>query len=43
MTSAEVRRVFGRTVAYPQSDFISEIKPDLKEYVSASGEVVKVQ
>ncbi len=30
MTSAEVRRVFGRTVAYPQSDFISEIKPELK-------------
>ncbi|MBM6859442.1 DNA helicase PcrA [Clostridium saudiense] len=39
MTSAEVRRVFGRTVAYPQSDFISEIKSDLREYVSASGEV----
>ena len=34
MTSAEVRRVFGRTVAYPQSDFINEIKPELKEYVS---------
>ena len=30
MTSAEVRRVFGKTVAYPQSDFINEIKPDLK-------------
>ena len=39
MTSAEVRRVFGRTVAYPQSDFISEIKSDLREYVSASGGV----
>ena len=39
MTSAEVRRVFGRTVCYPQSDFIAEIKPELKEYVSASGEV----
>ena len=39
MTSAEVRRVFGRTVAYPQSDFISEIKSDLREYVSASGDV----
>lgn len=37
MTSAEVRRQFGRTVAYPQSDFIAEIKADLKEYVSASG------
>lgn len=35
MTSAEVRRVFGRTVAYPQSDFISEIPPQLKEYVNA--------
>lgn len=34
MTSAEVRRVFGRTVAYPQSDFISEIPPVLKEYVN---------
>ena len=38
MTSAEVRRVFGRTVAYPQSDFISEIKPELREYVSMTGE-----
>ena len=35
MTSAEVRRVFGRTVAYSQSDFINEIKPELKEYVAA--------
>ncbi len=35
MTSAEVRRVFGRTVAYGQSDFINEIKPELKEYVGA--------
>ena len=35
MTSAEVRRVFGRTVAYPQSDFINEIKSDLKEYVKS--------
>ena len=32
MTSAEVRRVFGRTVAYAQSDFISEIPASLKEY-----------
>lgn len=38
MTSAEVRRQFGRTVAYPQSDFIAEVKADLKEYVSASGD-----
>ncbi|NFG62379.1 MULTISPECIES: UvrD-helicase domain-containing protein [unclassified Clostridium] len=36
MTSAEVRRVFGRTVAYSQSDFINEIKPELKEYVSGN-------
>ena len=35
MTSAEVRRVFGKTVAYSQSDFINEIKPEFKEYVSA--------
>ncbi|GAB6169156.1 DNA helicase PcrA [Clostridium carnis] len=34
MTSAEVRRQFGRTVAYAQSDFIAEIKSDLKEYVT---------
>lgn len=34
MTSAEVRRVFGRTVAYPQSDFISEIPQELKENVN---------
>ncbi|WP_160683928.1 UvrD-helicase domain-containing protein [Clostridium sp. C2-6-12] len=34
MTSAEVRRVFGKTVAYPQSDFINEIKSELKEYIS---------
>lgn len=38
MTSAEVRRVFGRTVSYPQSDFISEIKPELREYVTMIGE-----
>ncbi|MBN1050804.1 DNA helicase PcrA [Clostridium botulinum] len=36
MTSAEVRRVFGRTVAYSQSDFINEIKQELKEYVSGN-------
>ncbi|MDZ4957100.1 ATP-dependent DNA helicase PcrA, partial [Clostridium perfringens] len=36
MTSAEVRRQFGRTVAYPQSDFIAEVKGDLKEYVSGN-------
>ena len=37
MTSAEVRRQFGRTVAYAQSDFINEIKPNLREYVKAEG------
>lgn len=34
MTSAESRRVFGRTVAYSQSDFIDEVSPALKECVS---------
>ena len=37
MTSAEMRRVFGRIVSYSQSDFIEEIKPDLKDYVSKRG------
>lgn len=36
MTSAEVRRVFGRTVAYPQSDFIAEIPVELREYVNVT-------
>ncbi len=36
MTSAEVRRVFGRTVAYPQSDFIAEIPTELREYVNVT-------
>jgi ATP-dependent DNA helicase PcrA len=35
MTSAESRRVFGRTVSYSQSDFINEISVDLKEYEGA--------
>ena len=35
ITSAEVRRQFGKTVAFAQSDFISEIKAHLKEYVSS--------
>ena len=43
MTSAEVRRVFGRTVAYPQSDFINEIKPELKEYVSSEKANIKAR
>ena len=34
MTSASMRRVFGRTVSYAESDFINEIAPDLKEVVS---------
>ncbi|MPQ43362.1 DNA helicase PcrA [Clostridium tarantellae] len=34
MTSAETRMVFGKTVAYPQSDFISEVPSDLKEYIN---------
>ena len=37
LTSAEVRKVFGRTVAYSQSDFIGEIKSDLKEYINERG------
>ena len=43
MTSAEIRRVFGRTVAYPQSDFINEIKPELKEYVSSEKANIKAR
>lgn len=34
MTSAESRRVFGRTVSYSQSMFIDEIAQNLKEYAS---------
>lgn len=34
MTSAEMRRVFGRSVSYSQSDFIGEIKGELKEYLN---------
>ncbi|KYH29301.1 ATP-dependent DNA helicase PcrA [Clostridium thermopalmarium DSM 5974] len=34
MTSASTRNVFGRTVAYSESDFLSEISPELKELVS---------
>jgi len=32
MTSAQLRRVFGRTVAYPQSDFVDEISREFKEF-----------
>lgn len=31
MTSAQVRRVFGRTVSYAQSDFVNEISNEFKE------------
>ena len=41
MTSAEVRRVFGKTVAYSQSDFINEIKSELKEYVGVEKASIK--
>ena len=34
MTSAQSRRVFGRTVSYGESDFILEIPKDLREKVS---------
>ncbi len=37
MTSAQVRRVFGRTVSYSQSDFIDEISSSLREYVNERG------
>ena len=40
MTSAEVRRVYGRTQSYPQSDFLLEISDNLKEYVNARSQVV---
>lgn len=39
ITSAEIRKVFGRTVAYALSDFVSEISKDLKENVNITGEV----
>ncbi|MFL0246480.1 DNA helicase PcrA [Candidatus Clostridium stratigraminis] len=35
MTSAEVRRVFGRTVAYSPSDFLNEVPMQFKEYVGS--------
>ena len=34
LTSAEIRRIFGRESCYSQSDFIFEIKPELKEYIN---------
>ncbi|NFN86271.1 DNA helicase PcrA [Clostridium sporogenes] len=39
ITSAEIRKVFGRTVAYGISDFVSEISKDLKDNVNIKGEV----
>ncbi|KRU23906.1 DNA helicase PcrA [Clostridium botulinum] len=39
ITSAEIRKVFGRTVAYALSDFVSEISKDLKDNVNITGEV----
>lgn len=39
ITSAEIRKVFGRTVAYGTSDFVSEISKDLKDNVNIKGEV----
>ena len=37
MTSAETRMIFGKTVAYGQSDFISEIPANIKDYVNING------
>jgi len=34
MTSAQTRKIFGRTVGYAESDFIAEIPKELKEYVN---------
>lgn len=34
MTSAQTRKIFGRTVAYGESDFIAEIPKELKEYIN---------
>jgi DNA helicase-2/ATP-dependent DNA helicase PcrA len=41
MTSAEVRRVFGRTVAYSPSDFLNEVPTHLKEYVRGRGNNIR--
>ncbi len=37
MTSAQTRRVFGRSVSYGESDFILEIPKDLREQVTLTG------
>lgn len=39
MTSAEVRRVYGRTQCYPPSDFLLEIPNELKDLMNSRGEV----
>ena len=39
ITSAEIRKVFGRTVSYGISDFVNEISKDLKDNVNINGEV----
>ncbi|MGL4850128.1 MAG: UvrD-helicase domain-containing protein [Clostridium sp.] len=41
MTSAEKRLLFGRITSFSQSDFINEIRFDLKEFVNGSGNVKK--
>ncbi|MBA5850861.1 DNA helicase PcrA [Clostridium sp. cel8] len=41
MTSAESRRVFGRTVNYGESSFIHEISDSLKEYENAQNQSSK--
>lgn len=40
ITSAEQRMVFGRTVSYTVSDFVSEIPPSLKELVGGNSRAV---
>jgi len=42
ITSAEQRMVFGRTVAYSVSDFVSEIPPSLKELIGGKSRAVNV-
>ncbi|MDP4178124.1 MAG: DNA helicase PcrA [Bacillota bacterium] len=37
MTSAEVRRVYGRTVGYEESEFLNEIPKELKEHLNGIG------
>jgi len=40
ITSAEQRMVFGRTVSYTVSDFVSEIPPSLKELIGGNSRAV---